>query len=208
MSEDTLKPARLSFLVLVMVFISVSVFAQGGDFSFGVSTVTSPGPSNTDPNVGLLVAPTIGGGSYLSFNGDFLLRHSFGVGGEISWRAKQNFYAGFQPYRPLFYDFYGVYAPKLSKNVGATLLAGVGAESVRFYSDQFTCSGFTGSCTNYTSSNHFMGVFGGGLKLYPKGNFFIEPEVRLYLVHNNFEFSSNRVVRSGVSIGYTFGRND
>jgi len=53
-----------------------------------------------------------------------------------------------------------------------------------------------------------MGVFGGGLKLYPKGNFFIEPEVRLYLVHNNIEFSSNRVVRSGVSIGYSFGRSD
>ena len=52
-----------------------------------------------------------------------------------------------------------------------------------------------------------MGVFGGGLKIYPKGNIFIRPEVRLYLVNNNVEFSSNRVVRSGISIGYTFGGN-
>jgi hypothetical protein len=195
-------------VALVVVFVAGAAFAQGGDISFGLSTVTSPGPSNTDPNVGTLVAPTIGGGSYLSFTGDFLLRHSLGVGGEISWRAKQNFYGGFQPYRPLFYDFFGVYAPKFSKNVGATLLAGIGAESVRFYTGQITCSGFSGSCTNYTSSNHFMGVFGGGLKLYPKGNFFVQPEVRLYLVHNNVEFSSSRVVRSGLSIGYTFGRPD
>jgi hypothetical protein len=50
-----------------------------------------------------------------------------------------------------------------------------------------------------------MGDFGGGLKLYPAGNFFVRPEVRLYLVNNNEFFSSGRVVRYGMSIGYTFG---
>jgi hypothetical protein len=202
-----LKQASLVLLAILLV-TAVSAFAQSGDISFGMSTVTSPGTSNADPNSGFLVAPSIRGGSYLSFTGDFLLRHSLGVGGEISWRASQGLYGGYQPYRPLFYDVFGVYAPKFNKYAGASLLAGIGAESNRFYTGQITCSGFSGSCTNYTSSNHFMGVFGGGLKLYPKGNFFIEPEVRLYLVHNNVEFSSSRMVRSGVSIGYSFGRTD
>jgi hypothetical protein len=50
-----------------------------------------------------------------------------------------------------------------------------------------------------------MGAFGGGLKLYAKGGFFIRPEARFYLVNNNFEYSSSRVLRYGASIGYTFG---
>lgn len=85
------------------------------------------------------------------------------------------------------------------------MIAGIGAESLRFYNNFYTCSYIAG-CTNYTSSNHFMGVFGGGLKLYPKGGFFIRPGVRLYVIHNNVEFNSGTPVRAGVSIGYTFGK--
>ena len=50
-----------------------------------------------------------------------------------------------------------------------------------------------------------MGHFGGGIKLFPFGNFFIRPEVHLYTVRNNNEFSSGRAVRYGISIGYTLG---
>lgn len=48
---------------------------------------------------------------------------------------------------------------------------------------------------------------GGGIRVYLYGNFFVRPEMRVYLVHNNVEFSSghSRSVRYGVSIGYTFG---
>jgi hypothetical protein len=145
----------------------------------------------------------LGGGAYLSFSGDFTPWKQFGFGGEISWRASENLYLGFQPYRPIFYSFNGVYAPKLNKHLSGELLAGIGAESVRFYTPYFTC-GFAG-CTNYTSSNHFMGVFGGGLKAYARGGFFIRPEVRYYLIHNNVEFNSGHALRPGVSIGYTFG---
>ena len=41
-----------------------------------------------------------------------------------------------------------------------------------------------------------------GLSL--KGGFFVRPEARLYLVNNNVDFSSPRVTRYGLSIGYTF----
>ena len=146
----------------------------------------------------------MGGGTYLNFNGDFLLKHHLGVEGEIAWRAHQNIYLGFQPYRPLFYDFGGIWASRFSKYVGAEVTAGIGAESLRFYSNQYTC-GFVTGCTNYSSSNHFMGAFGGGIKLYPWHNVFIEPNARLYLIRNNVEFDSNRALRAGISIGYTFG---
>lgn len=179
--------------------------AQEGNVAIGVSTTMSPGPSQAVMNSGTYYAPTIGGGSYINFSGDFLIKKNFGVGGEVAWRASQNLYQGYQPYRPFYYDFYGVYAPKFGKYFGVEALAGIGAESVRFYTNYYNCSYF-GGCTNYVSSNHFMGVFGGGLKFYPTGgNWFIRPEVRVYTVRNNEEFSSGRVVRSGVSIGYTFG---
>ena len=55
-------------------------------------------------------------------------------------------------------------------------------------------------------SNHFfMGDVGGGIRIYAYRNFFVRPEIRLYLVHNNVEFSSSHPARYGVFIGYTFG---
>ncbi len=55
------------------------------------------------------------------------------------------------------------------------------------------------------SDKHFMGDFGAGIKFYPKGSFFVRPEAKLYLVNNNLNFSSARITRFGLSIGYTFG---
>ncbi|HXY09839.1 MAG TPA: hypothetical protein VEI52_18505 [Terriglobales bacterium] len=34
---------------------------------------------------------------------------------------------------------------------------------------------------------------------------FLRPEVRLYLIKNNAEFSSGTVLRYGISLGYSFG---
>ncbi len=158
-------------------------------------------------NSGFIYAPSIGGGTYLSLNGDIIPWKNFGVGGEVSWRASENLYLGYQPYRPIFFSGNFVYAPKLGKHLGMDLIAGMGAESVRFYNNFYTCN-YVSGCTNYTSSNHFMGVFGGGLKAYVHGGLFVRPEVRLYLIDNNVEFNSNHAVRAGVSIGYTFGGQD
>ncbi len=182
----------------VLLLLAGNARAQQIDAEFGVGTVKSASTILTP----LTFTQTESGGTYLAFRGDVLIRKHLGFGGEISWRAKQNFYGGVQPFRPLFYDVNGVYAPSLGKYVSADLMAGIGAESIRFYQGQYICS-FTG-CTNYTSSNHFMGHLGAGLRLYPKGNFFIEPEVHLYLVHNNVEFTSGHPVRAGISIGYSF----
>ena len=186
-------------LVLVLPFLMHSaVHAQEFDAAFGVGSLTAPSATSASGNH----APvSVTGGAYPAFSADLLLKGRFGVSGELAWRASQNLYAGFQPYRPLLYDFNGIYAPKLGKHAGAELMAGVGWESLRFYQPFLTCAI---TCTNFVSSNHFMGHFGGGLRYYFHGNFFVRPEAHLYLIRNNVEFSSPMATRFGVSLGYTF----
>jgi hypothetical protein len=199
-----LKKVALLTCLLLLFSVAPAAFAQSGDIAFGASGLTSPKPSSFDINSGNFFAPTMGGGTYLGFSGDFLLKHHLGVEGEIQWRARRNLYQGYQPYRPLFYDFGGIWASRFGKYFGAQVSAGIGAESLRFYNNYYTCSYLTG-CTNYTSSNHFMGAFGGAFKIYPTHNIFIRPELRYYAIRNNVEFAGNNAVRAGVSIGYTFG---
>jgi hypothetical protein len=193
-----LKKLILVPVVCVVILAATHARAQQFDVAFGASTVVAASTILTPTTF----TQTQAGGTYLTFRGDGLIRRHFGIGGEVSWRAGRNLYGGFQPFRPLFYDVGAVFAPPLGKYAAADLMAGIGAESIRFYQSQYVC-GFTG-CTNYTSSNHFMGHLGAGLRLYPKGNFFIEPEAHLYLVHNNVEFSGSHPVRVGISIGYSF----
>jgi len=174
--------------------------AQQIDLAFGVSTVSSASSGNV--SAGNFSPQTIGGGAYPAFSGDFLIKHNLGVSGNVAWRASQNLYFGYQPFRPIFYDFNGIWVPPLGKHAAAELMGGIGVESVRFYQPTFICT-FTG-CTNYTSSNHFLGHFGGGLRLYVTNHIFVRPEAHVYLIHNNYEFSSGHATRYGVSIGYSF----
>jgi hypothetical protein len=189
--------------VVAMCWISLlvaPVCAQQIDVAFGGGSLSSPGNSFS----GGAFLPGEGGGAFVGFNGDVLFRGNLGVQAEVSWKGSQGLYGGQVPYRPLFYDFNAIYARRFSKYVGAEALAGIGAESIRFYSGTYNCD-YYGDCSNYVSSTHFMGDFGGGIRFYPYGNFFVRPEMRLYLVNNNVEFSSNHLLRYGVSIGYTFG---
>lgn len=193
----------LKIAVGVFAFFILTIFAQAQqvDAAIGLGTVSSA--STNFSNVFTNFKQSLRGGTFMSFSGDAFIKGNLGVEGEVAWRTSKTLYAGALPYRPLFWDFNAIYAPRFSKFFGVEALAGIGAESARFYTG-LNCSGFTG-CTNYTSRSHFMGDFGGGLRLYPFGNFFVRPEARLYLINNNTEFSSGKAVRYGISIGYTFG---
>jgi hypothetical protein len=180
----------------VVAALSNLAQAQKIDFAFGVSTVVSPSASSNGN-------PSLTGGTYPGFSGDVLFWHNMGIGTEIYWKANQGNYAGDPtlPFRPIYWDFDAVYSPKLAKHTYLELDAGIGAIDTRIY-----CQGCgNGYNTNYASDTHFMGAFGVGLKVYPKGGFFIRPEARLYLIDNNLNFSSAYVGRFGGSIGYTFG---
>ena len=192
---------KLSLMaVLVLPFLVHSTaHAQQFDVAFGVGTLTAPSASSA---TGSHAPVSLTGGAYPVFSADLLLKRQFGVSGELAWRASQNLYGGLQPYRPLFYDFNGIYAPKLGKHAAAELSAGIGWESLRFYQGFTSCGAI--SCTDFVSSNHFMGHFGAGLRYYFRGHFFVRPEADVYVINNNQEFSSPRATRFGVSLGYTF----
>ena len=136
------------------------VVAQQADVAFGVGTVVAPSANSASNNSSL---QSMTGGTYLGFSADVLFLHNFGVEGEVSWRASQGQYYGYQPYRPIFYDVNAIYAPKLGKYAQLELLGGLGGLTTRFYTPYYNnCTYY--NCTNYFSSNHFMGDVGAGLR--------------------------------------------
>lgn len=186
----------LSFACVALAAFSNFAQAQKVDIAFGVSTTEAASANSS--------GPSLAGGTFPGFSGDVLFWHNFGIGAEVYWRATQSIYPSIPPtpYRPLFLDFNGVYAPKLASHTYLELSAGIGAVDTRIY-----CAQCGNGYTNYSSDKHFMGDFGAGIKFYPKGGFFIRPEAKVYLVTNNQLFSSSYATRVGGSIGYTFGHH-
>jgi hypothetical protein len=194
--------SAILFLFACAALAAFSNFAQAQkvDIAFGVSTLEAPAANST--------GPSLKGGAYTGFSGDVLFWHNFGIGAEIDWKASQSSVvsgSGVVPYRPVFFDFNGVYSPKLARHAYLDLEAGIGVIDTRIYCGQQCYDPYTN--TDYTSDKHFMGDFGAGLKIYPKGGFFIRPEARFYLVANNQLYSSSYATRVGASIGYTFGHH-
>ena len=194
---------KLSLIAIAIVCLSGAnrALAQGFDVNFAFGTLHSA-ETKYNTTTGFYY-PSLRGGLYLGAGADFLLHHNFGIEGDLFWRASQGVY-GLQPYRPIFWNFNGIWVPKINKHLSGEFLGGIGAEDVRFYGI-VNYSPFSGY-TNYASSVHFQGDVGAGLRAYFWHGAFIRPEVRLYLVNNNAEFSSDVVLRYGGSIGYSFGR--
>ena len=203
-SEKTLRKLTLISIALLFAVTVSDAFGQGFDAAFGFGTVSSSAASTGACPVigGTCTFPSLKGGLYPGFSADLILHRHLGVEGEINWKASQGLY-GLQPYRPIFWNINAIYASRFTKNVGAELIGGIGAVDTRFYGT-INYSPFAGY-TNYTSSNHFDADVGGGIRAYFWHDAFIRPEVRVYFIHNNVEFSSGTVVRYGASIGYSFG---
>jgi len=196
----------LSAVCLVLAAFSSSAEAQKIDIAFGVSTTDSPGASQASGNHN---PASLTGGAYPGFSGDFLFWHNLGFGGEVFWKGSQGpypqaIYGSGVNYRPVFYNFNAVYAPKLASHVYAEIVGGIGAQDTHYYQCTFGTATSCGGTQQVSSSNHFDADFGGGIKFYPKGGFFIRPEARIYFVNNNTDYSSYHTTRYGVSIGYTF----
>ena len=182
-----------------------SLFAQKVDVTFGGGSLFT---SATEFNGAFL--PSEGGSTYLGTSADVLLRHNLGVQGEVYWRVNQGLYGGQIPFRPVFWNFNAMYFHRSNKLLAFEAVAGVGVETLRFYSGNLSCD-VSGNCTNFISNNHFMGAAGGGLRLYFYHRLFIRPEARVYMIPNNtgnsktLGFSSDFPLRYGASIGYAFG---
>ena len=196
----------LSFACAALASFSNFAQAQKIDLAFGLSTINAPGASACGSNCGNPYVPqSLTGGAYPGFSGDVLFWHNLGFGAEVFWRGttSQNYYQAFEGpgvnFRPVFYNFNAVYSAKLAPHIAAELVGGIGASDTHF-----SQSSLFGNSGVLATSNHFDADFGGGLKLYAHGGFFIRPEARFYIIHNETNYSSNHATRVGVSIGYTF----
>src|SRR5260370_36262804 len=121
--ELHLKGVILVAAACAFFFIVSSARAQQLDAGFAVSGVTVSSASSASGN---FFPQYMGGGACAGFSADYLLRHHFGVGFEVNWRASRTNYQGVQPFRPILYDFNGVYAPPLGKRAALELQGGIG----------------------------------------------------------------------------------
>lgn len=197
---------KIAVIATVFVFVfSLATFAsaQQADAMLGFGTLLSPGAASCSLDTFLCPEK---GGTYTNLGGDVIFHHRLGLGFDAAWKSSVGDFAGLgQAYRPILFDFNGVFQPRLSKKAGLDLFGGIGWQTTRFYAFQATsdCISF-GKC--YTSSNHFLVDIGAGVRYYVFGHIFVRPEARYYHVLNNSDvFSSGNVIRVGASIGYTIG---
>ena len=200
------------FAVVAAVFafslLANLAFAQQGDVMLGFGTIMAPS-TNSSSCVISLNSGCIGpekGGLYPAISADVIFHRRIGFNFEATWRGKQGITNDdSQLYRPIQFDFNGVYQPRLGKKIGLDLMGGIGWQTTRFYQYTYTvdCLDFN-AC--YVSNNHFLVHVGGGLRYYVWGHMFIRPEAHFYNILNNSDrFTNNNVLRVGASIGYTIG---
>ena len=204
-----MRKTALFATLLCMFLFATMAFAQQGDVALGFGTMMSPSAAQCNGSSGCPEK----GGVYPSVSADVVFHNRLGFAYEVTWRGGQGAYGGSGgfPYRPIINDFNLVFQPRLGKKIGLDLMGGVGFQDTRLYSGNYTCT-FV-SCTNYTTSNHFVTTVGGGVRYYIWRHVFVRPEVKYYNVLNNvqnvslgnFGFSSSSLVRVGGSLGYTIG---
>lgn len=195
-----MKRFSASLFMVASLLLVGTIHAQQVDAQFGISGIHSLSASSFTPTNNNN-PQSLSGGVYPAFGADVILVHNLGFGGNVAWRATQGNYQDIVNYRPIFYDFNAVYARKITR-VGFALQGGIGAQSTRFY----VAPSCGINCTNFVSSNHFMGHLGGALRLYITPSIYVAPEIHEYFVHNNVEFTSGNVTRYAINIGVTLGK--
>ena len=192
-----------AFVVSVLTFLLAASFAhaQQLNIAFGDSITLSPQYRNSSLEY---PAPQEKGGQYVSGTVEYILAdHPFGLNVELADKYSQGLYNGYQKFRPVLYDVNAVFAPHIRHKMEADIMAGVGGETLIFYSGYEGCAYI--ACTPLTNSTHFMGHIGGGVRYYFWRRFFVRPEAHIYFIHNNFQFNSDYFGRVGASVGFTFG---
>jgi hypothetical protein len=201
-------------MVTLSLALVLPVSAQRGvDVFAGVGTTVldSSGQSIDTFGTGSPFTTPRMGGTFGKFGGDFLVTPHFGIGAETDFRFSQGSYAGLT-YRPLFYDFNGIWLPTAHrlKRVVPELQAGLGAVNVKFYYPQTSCNSFTGCSSSNSfvdSSNHFQVHLEAGVRFYVTSHLFVRPQVDAHYVDNFFQFGSNWVPQYGASVGWSFGEH-
>ena len=202
---------RTALLLLVVLFGAV-LFSQAQNASvyFGLGSATDSSNGQPLDTFGDTTGPTMGG-LFGTFGGDVMFRPNFGFGAEYSFRTSQADYApnAGVNYRPVFYDFNGIWHPVLSNSrIVPEFQAGLGGVDLKFYETETECavSNVCSTLNEYiASSNHFQVHFSGGVRFYVNSGLFIRPQFDLHWVNNFQEFGRNWVPQYSVAVGYTFG---
>ncbi len=188
-----------------MLAIATCAHAQQLDLAVGGSTLWSP--KNTTASVGFL-PPPLKGGVYPTVSAEYIGEGHFGLLAEGSFRYHYTYYNNYQQYRPIMYDINGVYATRLAKKTRGDFMAGIGGETLLFYSPTYSCGIPTGGCRTFLNSTHFLVHAGVGIRYMAWRGVFVRPEAHWNFVPNNFQFHSDNVFRVGVSVGYSFGQHE
>jgi len=193
----------------VLLSCTALVHAQGFNAYFGMGTARD---GSTNQIVDLLgtgnpLPTTSLGGVFGTIGGGVMIKPTLGAGMEVSFRFAQGDYAN-TGYRPIFYDFNGIWTPSLgSTKIVPEFQGGLGGVNMRFYGGTQYYDYNTGRYTNFAGSiNHFQLHAEAGLRIYFKENIFLRPTFDYHWVHGFNEFSSDSVTRFGIAIGFSSGR--
>jgi len=172
------------------------VHAQQADIAFGVSTTLSSSTtisSQSYPLQSRRAAPMRESApmSFSSTASDF--------GGNVSWKASQGIYDGYQPTARSIMTSMRCFSRGSARRSGRISRRVSAARA--FVSIRTTTIAAIWRCTNYVSSNHFMGHIGGGVRYY-SGTICSSGGSSPLLRAQQSEFSSGTIGRVGASIGY------
>lgn len=172
--------------------------AGGGSTLFSTKSISSSAA---------FIPPALSGGVYPSLSADVLLDNHFGFNAEGTFRYHEGIYAGFQKFRPVFYDVNGLYTRTVSPKIRFDALAGLGGESLIFYNSYAPCPA-SGTCRPQLSGTHLVLHAEAEVRYYPwrLRHLFLRPEAHFYRIIDNTEFNSGNILRLGASIGYSFAR--
>ena len=194
---------KFAFLISVCtLFVSVELaHAQQIDLAAGGNTLIST--KNTTASQ-TYFGPPEKGGTYPSVSVDRIRKNHYGYGAEVAFRYHYALYNHYQEFRPIIYDFNGLYSTHVAKKTTANFMAGAGGQTVIFYSPYGNCL-YTAGCSTHLDSTHFLFHLGASVQYRVWRNLFLRPEAHYYYIFNNTdEFHSNHVFRFGASVGYTF----
>ena len=195
---------RFLSLAFVCALVAIAGIARAQEVDFAVGGNTLWSPKNTTASEGFL-PPPLKGGLYPSVSVEYIKENHWGFLAEGAFRYHQAVYNDFQRYRPILYDVNAVYTAELAHKTRGDFMAGIGGETLLFYTPYYVCGIPTGGCRTFLNSTHFLTHAGVGIHYALWRRLFIRPEAHWYYVVNNYQFHSDNVFRVGVSIGYTFG---
>lgn len=206
-----MKLHQQAICVSIGLFFATQLsMAQSANVYFGYGTATDSSSNQQIDTFGTgqpYTTPKLGG-SFLDVGSSVLFTPHYGVGADVSWRASQAAYAGLQ-YRPVFYNFDGIWEPGHTKHFEPEIHAGLGGMHIGYSFSQTNCDPFGGCQTSNQSvetSSHFQVHFAAAARFYLTDHIFVRPAFDGHYVNNLFQLGSNFVPEYSVGLGYSFGR--